>query len=61
MNYSELHDKNLQSKGFDSRISSIEGQCVNHYVVEPSVIAIIFKWILVYAFVEFAEFIDSAS
>ena len=53
----------------------LECMCANHYTTKPSVLAIIFKWSLVYAawtvwsfqvssFVEFAEFselIDSAS
>ena len=40
---------NLQSKEYDPRISSVEGQCANHYAVEPSVMAIVFKWTLVFA------------
>ena len=40
--------KYLQSKGFDPGIFSVEDQCANHNTMEPSVIAIIFKWFLVY-------------
>ena len=36
-------------KGFNARISSVEGQCANHYTMKSSVIAIIFKWIVVFA------------
>ena len=36
-------------KGFNARISSVEGQCANHYTIKSSVIAINFKWIIVFA------------
>ena len=49
----------MQSKGFNSKISSVEVQCANHYTMEPSVTAKIFKCII--TFVEFTELIDSAS
>ena len=42
----EFDAKKLQSQGFDPRISSVEGQCANHYTTEPTVIAIIFKSML---------------
>ena len=45
--------KRLQSKGFDPRISSVEGQCVI-----PSVIEIIFKCFLALCFVKFAGFTE---
>ena len=35
--------KTLQSKGFDQRILSVEGQCAHYYTIQPSVKAIIFK------------------
>ena len=41
--------KKLQSKGFDLRICLVEEQWANHYTMELSVIAIIFKWTIVYA------------
>ena len=44
----EFDDKKLQSKIFNPRISSVEDHCAKRYTTEPSVIAIIFKWTLVY-------------
>ena len=40
---------------------SVEGQCAKHYAMEPSVIAISIKLTLIFAFVEFSEFINSPS
>ena len=48
MNSLNLMTKKLQSIGFDPRISSVEGQCANHYTMEPSSIAVIFKMSPVY-------------
>ena len=62
-----LQLKKWQSGELDSRISSVEGQCGNHYAMEPSVIASIFKWhldLFIITFVEFTElgeFIDNVS
>ena len=54
-----LMTKKIQTKGIDLRISLAEGQCVNHYTMEPNAIAIIFKLTLVYALLpEFSEFIE---
>ena len=41
--------KKTQPKGFDPRIALVDGQCANHYAVEPSVIAMTFRCSLVYA------------
>ena len=36
--------KKIASKGFSLMISSVKGQCANHYTMEFSVIANIFEW-----------------
>ena len=63
-------NKQLQSKGFDPRISLVEGQCSNHYTIKASVITTIFKWtlngqffasLLFVEFTEFSEYIESTS
>ena len=61
MNLLNLMTKILQSKGFDPRISSAEGQCAGHYAMKPCVIVVICKCILVYAsfFSEFVEMMVS--
>ena len=41
MNLLNVMTKRLQSKEFDTRFSSVEGQCANYYPTELSVIAII--------------------
>ena len=54
----------LQSKGFDPRIFSVEGQYANHYTMEPSVTVVISKIgssLFIIAFAEFGEFIGNAS
>ena len=44
MNSLNLMTKKLQSKEFVPMISSVEGQCANHFTMKSGVIAIIFKW-----------------
>ena len=46
--------KELPSKGFNRRVSSVEGWYANHYPMEPSAIAIIFKPALGFASLEFS-------
>ena len=41
--------KTCSQKEIDPRTFSIEGQYANHYTMEPSVIATILKYTLVYA------------
>ena len=51
----ESDDTKLQSKGFNLKICSLEGQCANHYAIKSSAIAIIFKLTLVYAWLFFCR------
>ena len=44
--------KELPSKGFDPRVSSVEGRYATHYPMEPSATAIIFKPALGFASLE---------
>ena len=54
--------KKLQSKGFDPSISSVEGQCANHYTMKQSVLVITLKWTIVYVtFAEISDLIDNTT
>ena len=50
--------KICRQKGFKPRISSVNGQCANHYTIESSVIVIIFKLDRI-VFVQFADSANS--
>ena len=67
MNSLNLDDETLQSKGFDPRIYSVEGQCANHYIIRVMCnsnhlqIDSNLNIIVFVEFTDFTEFIDSAS
>ena len=57
----EYDDKKLQSKGFDPRISSVDGESACNYAKEPSVIAISFKLSLANASLLLSNMLNSVN
>ena len=61
INSLNLMTRKLQPKGFDPRVSSVEGQRVNHYAMEPSVIASILNLTLVCVYWLSYNFLNSGN